>query len=87
LVWILCGFNTLTNQYNSEFENRPKSPPPKGRLLGIKPADGIKAILLLVQGFTYREIENISRSKSKRLKELLQKYIPEKFHLIEPMLT
>ncbi|MDR0656520.1 MAG: IS630 family transposase [Treponema sp.] len=28
-----------------------------------------------------------SRNKSKRLKELLQRYIPEKFHVIEPVFT
>jgi transposase len=40
---------------------------------------------------TYEEfreaILKYSRGKSKRLKESLQKYIPEKFHLIEPMFT
>jgi transposase len=36
----------------------------------------------------FREaILKFSRSKSKRLKEMLQKYIPEKFHLIEPIFT
>jgi transposase len=32
-------------------------------------------------------ILTFSRSKSKRLKTLLQRYIPEKFHLIEPVLA
>jgi transposase len=32
-------------------------------------------------------IRTFSRSKSKRLKRLLQSYIPEKFHIIEPVLT
>jgi transposase len=32
-------------------------------------------------------ILNFSRSKSKKLKTALQKYIPEKFHLLEPILT
>jgi transposase len=32
-------------------------------------------------------ILKFSRSKSKRLKKLLQRYIPEKFHLVEPVLA
>jgi transposase len=32
-------------------------------------------------------ILTFSRSKSKRLKKLLQRYIPEKFHIIEPVFT
>jgi transposase len=36
----------------------------------------------------FREaILQFSRNKSKRLKILLQKYIPEKFHLVEPTFT
>jgi hypothetical protein len=32
-------------------------------------------------------ILTFSRSKSKRLKTFLQRYIPEKFHIIEPVFT
>jgi hypothetical protein len=32
-------------------------------------------------------ILTFSRSKSKRLKKILQRYIPEKFHIIEPVFT
>jgi transposase len=37
---------------------------------------------------SFREaILQFSQSKSKRLKSLLQRYIPEKFHIIEPVCT